>query len=73
MTFEDAIVKSIKSYFKGVEPSELMKASPKRMKYTKKYFDAVGEEHGVDPVDLKKSDKSSSKTKPVGKENKSGY
>lgn len=56
MTFEDAIVKAIKSYIKGVEPAELSKASSKRMKYTKKYFDAVGEEHGIEPLTLKKKD-----------------
>lgn len=57
MTFEDAIVKSIRSYIKGVEPSELMKATPKRTKYTKKYFDAVGQEHGIEPLELKKGSK----------------
>lgn len=76
MTFEEAIVKSIRSYFKGVEPSELTKATPKRSKYNKKYFDSVGEEHGISPVELKKKlEKNDIKTdkKSIAKATKNGY
>lgn len=44
MTFEDAIRRSIKSYFKGEEPTNFMKSSTKRVKYTKKYFDKMEED-----------------------------
>lgn len=39
MTFEEAIRRSIESYFKGVEPDSLYKSGKGRVKYNKKYFD----------------------------------
>jgi len=44
MTFEDAIRRSIESYFKGVEPESLYKANKGRVKYNKKYFDRFEKE-----------------------------
>lgn len=52
MTFRDAIIKSMRAYYKGVSPEKLASTSPEKMKYTKKYFDKVGKDFGVDPVDL---------------------
>lgn len=54
MKIGDAIVKSMKAYYEGLTPQELKAASPKGLKYTKKYFDKVGKEHDIEPVDLKK-------------------
>ena len=44
MTFEDAIKLSIKKYFEGKMPEELMKSSGKQMKYTMDYFDELENE-----------------------------
>jgi hypothetical protein len=44
MTFEDAIRKSIKAYFKGKEPLEYKKSLSKPRKYDKKYFDGIEQE-----------------------------
>ena len=51
MTFEDAIKMSIKKYFEGRMPEELMKSSGKEMKYTMEYFDQLEAdmEKGDDP------------------------
>lgn len=43
MTFEEAIRKSVKAYWKGKTPENLKK-SVKQMKYTKKYFDRFEKE-----------------------------
>lgn len=45
MTFEQAIRRSIKMYFKGMAPEELYRVQEKRPKYTKKYFDNIEEEN----------------------------
>lgn len=45
MTFEQAIRRSIKMYFKGMAPEELHKVQSKRPKYTKSYFDGIEEEN----------------------------
>lgn len=40
MTFEQAIKRSIESYFRGMEPEQLYKEGMQgRPKYTKKFFD----------------------------------
>lgn len=49
MTREEFVRKAIKAYFEGLTPDELKGASSKRMKYGKKYFDAMGEEFGIEP------------------------
>lgn len=56
MTREEFIRKAIKAYFEGLTPTELKTATSKRPKYTKKYFDAVGEEHGIEPAYQKKKE-----------------
>jgi hypothetical protein len=66
MTFEEAFLKSARQYFKGIEAEELRGASGKRAKYTKKYFDAIGEENGFPSID-KKVEKDL-KEKPVTKD-----
>lgn len=53
MTFEDAIKKAIKAHFKGLSPEQLRGPSGKKTKYTKKYFDKVGEEYEIEPYELK--------------------
>ena len=58
MKMSDAIIKSMKAYYNGLSPQELKAASPKGLKYNKKYFDKVGKEHDIEPVDLKKDKKS---------------
>jgi len=49
MTREEFVRKAIKAYFEGLTPDELKSVSSKRMKYTKKYFDSMGEEFGIEP------------------------
>jgi len=51
MTREEMVRRAVKAYFKGLSPDELKVTSGKRMKYTKKYFDAFGEEEGLGKVD----------------------
>lgn len=53
MDLTTAIVKSMKAYYKGVIPTASKSASPKGLKYTKKYFDKVGEENNIKPFDIK--------------------
>lgn len=50
MTFEEAIRRSIESYFKGVEPETLHKTGKGRAKYTKKYFDRFEKERFTGPI-----------------------
>ena len=59
MTFEEAVRKSIKAYFKGVTPDTMSKArGDKKLKYTKKYFDKVSEDFDIDTIEMDKfSDK----------------
>lgn len=54
MNFKQAIIASMKSYYQGLTPDELRGASNKKMKYSKKYFDRVGSDHGIEPFDPKK-------------------
>lgn len=51
MTFEEAVRRSIKSYFKGEEASNFFKTNSKRPKYTKKYFDKIEEDRFGSPSD----------------------
>ena len=53
MTFEEAIIKSVKAYLEGEMPTELMGAS-KETKYTPEYFDELEEELMKDPKKNKK-------------------
>ncbi len=39
LTFEDAIKKAVKAYWRGIEPEKTNKLGDKKAKYTKKYFD----------------------------------
>ncbi len=55
MELNKVFMKSMKAYYEGKLPGELKSASPKGIKYTKKYFDKVGAENGIDPYELKKS------------------
>lgn len=57
MDLTTAIKKSMKAYYSGKAMTELKNSSPKGIKYTKKYFDKVGLENGIDPVELKASKK----------------
>jgi len=50
MKREEFIRKAIKAYFEGLTPTELKATTSKRPKYTKKYFDAVGEEYSIEPA-----------------------
>jgi hypothetical protein len=43
MTFEDAVRKSIKAYFEGKDPENLLEAMG-GTKYTREYFDEMEEE-----------------------------
>ncbi len=43
MTFEEAVIKSIKAYLEGEMPQELMEVN-KDSKYTPEYFDALEKE-----------------------------
>ena len=49
MVWEKAFRRAVKSYFDNVNPTQLN--SLKKPKYTKRYFDKVGSDYGVDPVD----------------------
>jgi uncharacterized protein YpuA (DUF1002 family) len=57
MDIRTAIIKSMKAYYEGKSPQELKAVSQKGIKYTKKYFDKVGEENGVKPYEFKKGTK----------------
>lgn len=61
MTFEDAVRKSIQAYFEGGGLDAYNKTTQKKSKYTKKYFDKVGEEYGIEPFDPKNTKKKSGK------------
>lgn len=49
MTLQDAILKSIRKYFDGVNPTELRNISTKRTKFKKEYFDQLGSEYNIKP------------------------
>lgn len=66
MKLEDAYRAAIKAYFKGKQPENSMQASAKRIKYTKKYFDAFEEEEFGSKTGLKKSEDKPSKPKKRG-------
>lgn len=55
MDWRQAIIKSMKAYYNGVEPSEL-NGLGKKPKYSKKYFDKVGSEYAIEPYSLKKKE-----------------
>lgn len=54
MDFRKAVIASMKAYYQGRTPEELRSSSPKKMKYSKKYFDRVGADHGIEEIDPKK-------------------
>jgi|TARA_R110002153_G_scaffold87321_3_gene216091 hypothetical protein len=56
MTFEEAIIKSVKAYLDGEMPTELMGAA-KETKYTPEYFDELEEELVNKPQKPKKKKK----------------
>ena len=49
MTFEEAIIKSVKAYLNGEMPTELIGTS-KETKYTPEYFDELEEELMKEPA-----------------------
>lgn len=53
MTFEEALRKMVKAYFNDLGPDALIK-SGKKTKYTKKYFDKVAADSGIEIYDPKK-------------------
>lgn len=55
MTFEEALRKIVKAYFNDLGPDALIKAS-KKSKYTKKYFDKVATDSGIEVYNLKKKE-----------------
>ena len=44
MTFEEAIVVSVRKYYQGKMPEKLMETIDGEMKYTPEYFDELEEE-----------------------------
>jgi hypothetical protein len=44
MTFEEAIVVSVRKYYQGKMPEKLMETKEGGMKYTSEYFDELEEE-----------------------------
>lgn len=44
MTFEEAIRMSIKAYFKGKDPANLLDTMEGEMKYSRQYFDNAEQE-----------------------------
>jgi len=52
MNFREAVIKSMKAYYKGQTPEKLSSLSPKKAKYTKKYFDKVSKDLGIETVDF---------------------
>lgn len=44
MTFEEAIRKSIKAYFDGKDPTNLLETMEGGMKYSREYFDQAEKE-----------------------------
>jgi len=55
MTFEEAIVISVRKYYAGKDPEALIEASDGDLKYTREYFDELEEE--LVPSDKKKKSK----------------
>tara|TARA_A100001011_G_scaffold301031_1_gene314481 strand:- start:307 stop:504 length:198 start_codon:yes stop_codon:yes gene_type:complete len=44
MTFEEAIIISVRKYYQGRDPVELMDAQESESKYTRAYFDELEDE-----------------------------
>jgi len=44
MTFEEAIVISVRKYYQGKMPEKLMETKKGEVKYTREYFDELEEE-----------------------------
>lgn len=63
MTFEEAIIKSVKAYLDGEMPSELVGAS-KETKYTPEYFDELEEELMKKPEKTKEVDDEEQSSNP---------
>ena len=55
MTFEEAIVISVRKYYAGKDPEALRESAEGEMKYTREYFDELEEE--LVPSDKKKKSK----------------
>lgn len=55
MTFEEAIIISVRKYYAGQDPEELMGSKEGETKYTREYFDELEEE--LVPSDKKKKSK----------------
>ena len=57
MTFEEAIVASIRAYYKGIDPEQYNEARDEPMKYTREYFDMLEEKMADENSPKKKSKK----------------
>tara|TARA_B100000035_G_scaffold87688_1_gene73669 strand:- start:232 stop:411 length:180 start_codon:yes stop_codon:yes gene_type:complete len=53
MKFQEAVVKSIKSYMDGKIPEELEKVTGEPMLYTLEYFDELEKELEIDDPEIK--------------------
>jgi len=56
MTFEEAIVASIRAYYKGIDPEQYNETRDEPIKYTREYFDML-EQKMVDENSPKKKSK----------------
>jgi len=57
MTFEEAIITSVRKYYEGHDAEELMKTEEGEAKYSREYFDELEEELAPSPKKKKKSKK----------------
>ncbi len=58
LTFEEAIKRSIESYWRGIEPERTSKLGEKKPKYTKKFFDRFeADKFGEDKTQSKEVEK----------------
>ena len=57
MTFEEAIVASIRAYYKGIDPENYNETREEPQKYTREYFDMLEEKVVEESSSKKKSKK----------------
>ncbi len=57
MTFEEAIIESVRQYYKGKDPENYMEARGEDIKYTREYFDKLEAEVLDEPKPKKKAKK----------------
>lgn len=56
MTFEDAVIKAIKAYYAGKEPTKILEVQ-KPKKFSKSYFDEIEKQFVTDKPAKKKGNK----------------